>query len=211
MYVSKSVEATKTYEQKIDRVYKTYHFSKARFIENVESVWAWTEGEEFDGLYRILKKTLEGKSRMWERKYRNAGITFDEFHSVMLAKAWELSLSYNPQDTDFLYYEILLPSLHNAVIDFLRREKRYRRCNVSNGQDVDSVMPDIADSVVDRLTVQQLLQDNVLTVEERILLCAMYDSDGRIGTVYRQLGYSRMQYRRMIQKIRRKVTDYDVR
>jgi hypothetical protein len=203
------------------RITAWYKPSKAHFILKVEDDWSYEcydDPSEYDEttfvrLYKTLHQTIDAKAKKYERRFGRNGYTYDDFASVMWEKARLLARDHHRSKGDYALYETLLVSLDNAVRDYLRKEKRYRE-RVQRYIELEKSKrqsePDVADTVVDLMVVQQILSDQRLSDEERKLLQTIYENpDDKPAEIARKMGFQyRVEYDRMLKRIRRKLVDY---
>lgn len=200
---------------------------KADFILTVERLW-----EEFAlaldapeirerRLHKLLKAlqfTIQKKAETLERKWVNKKISAADFESEFWITAWELCEEKYSPHTPFYLYETFLLALDRKGIDVVRKYTRVKKRTLNTGslsllehaKDWLSSGEDIEGHITDRMLVEQILRDKVLTDLEREILWIKYeDPDLSLRKIGEKLGMHVEEVRRTMVRIKKKLRDYD--
>lgn len=154
----------------IERIYA----DDTAYYEDTDSYDEFT----MSALYGSCKVAISGKLRKWAK--RNPGIDPADFESAMSEAVWDVVKRYDPANTEFYLYETVLIALDRSCIDTVRSNTGYRRKSaVTSIVPLESVLAvasdtDMAEMICDRLFIEQMIDDNSLSDDDKRLLRLLY-------------------------------------
>lgn len=198
---------------------------KAEYILKVERVWekyALAFGREqrahlLDSLLREFQFVIQKKAKAMARKWGSKKIPEADFEHAFWITAWQLCEERYNHYTEFYLYETLLLALERKGMDIIRKHTKTKKralntASVRLHEKAAYLFPsdeDIEKQVTDRMLVEQILSDEVLTSDERLLLETIYQNpDLSYRAISREIGTHHEQVKRNLERIRRKLQHY---
>lgn len=199
-----------------------YKPSKIKFMYQFEKVVIeYCVTGDFTKIFNMLKTTIQGndghggKARAWANKWRNKRLYEDDFASVFWEEAEKVC--YGPKNFDYLTYETIMVAMDRRAIDLTRKATLTKQgefeCSVARFNREEAFKDQavsIEDEVLNKLVVQQILNDPALTMEERHLLAVIYETP---NLSFQELAClsglkHHEQVRRILTRIKNKLSDY---
>ncbi len=210
--------------QRIRRMFKrindTYPDWKVRKIVWFEDIIDYWDDEDWTKVRKMVEKTVQFYSQLWERKAQSSGIRLyrDDFEELFWGVVWDVIESYDWRK-DFYLLETLELAFKSRALDKIRWAKRHKRAHEYTaaqlpenvGRDIRFAdKQDIENEVVNRLTVEEMFEEQSLTEKERSLLAFLYDKpDATLDEMASSLAISHKEMaRRVLLGLRKKLSQY---
>ncbi|MDU9695561.1 hypothetical protein O0Q50_30630 [Priestia aryabhattai] len=204
-------------EQKLKGL-KKRHSAKVAYILNIEKLWedyAFNRTEKLmNRLLKALRFTIQLKSEYWGNRWRNKRLSASDFESIFYEVAFKLCDKYE-WFSNFYFYETLLLIFERRATDLTRkietRRGRFEASIVPLTNEADEFLPntvDVETEVLNRDLVNQIINHETLTVQEKKLLQEIYNNpDASYKDWAEAIGLKHhQQVIRMLQRIKRKIS-----
>lgn len=211
------LKSTSFNEQKLENL-KRRRPDKVVYILNIETLWeayAFNRNEKLmNELLKALSFTIQRKSEYWGNRWKNKRLSALDFESIFYEEAFKLCDEYE-WFSNFYFYETLLLIFERRATDFTRKIKTRRgrfEANILPLTDkAAEFLPnniDVEQEVLNRSLVNQIFNEEALTIQEKQLLQEIYKNpDGSYKEWAEAIGLKHhQQVIRMLQRIKCKLT-----
>jgi hypothetical protein len=180
--------------------YQNSH-SKIEFILDIEKLWekyALDRTEQTQQrLLKALEFTIKQKAKAWGNRWENKRLSTADFESVFYEETMKLCEKYH-QYNDFYFYETFLLALQRRGLDVARQvqkgQKKFESEVFSLKDETAEFISndvDIESDVLNRVLVEQILNDPSLTAQERYLLHLIYiNADASYSEIAKKAGFN---------------------
>lgn len=202
--------------EKRRRVLTYYEPWKASLIFEVEQAWEhYQEDGDFMKVFKLLKTRVHIVASTYADNWGNWRLSYTDFEEALWYEVARIvKKSYNGY-SDFYLYETVNKALDRRCMDVVRKATKTKQGRFEHSAkalplDFEQNYPspeNIESDVTNRVLVNQILNDPVLTKDEREFLKVYYDNP---GTSFQQLadalGYKhRENTRRVFARIKKKL------
>jgi hypothetical protein len=206
-------------ERKLEGLNARYQYrdNKIKFVLDIEKLWekyALDRTEQTQQrLLKALEFTIKQKAEAWGYRWKNKRLSIADFESVFYEEAMKLCEKYY-QYNDFYFYETFLLALERRGLDVARKVQKGQNKFESEvfplKDETVEFIPndvDIESDVLNHVLVEQILNDQVLTAQERYLLYLIYNNvDASYSEIAKKAGFNHHeQVRRMLKRISNKL------
>ncbi|KEF39988.1 hypothetical protein M670_01012 [Schinkia azotoformans MEV2011] len=167
-------------------------------------------------LIKLIKDTGRGFYNAWRK---NCRLSYHDFQSVLYEKAWKIIDDYSPHGKWYLY-EHLQRGLHQACVDFLRREgltkdrtshinAEFHRTTGLSENNQESDLFDLEESVLFSKSIKEVLA--TLEADELKVFNIFLDSDNieevTLDVICHEMGLKhRQQAKRILDRLKVKLS-----
>lgn len=207
--------------EKRKRVLTNYNAGHAGCIFSVEKAWKeYRDTDDFTKLYEKLQGRVKRLAEFNGKNWVNWRLSEHDFESVLWEEIWRIIRNYNGW-TDFYLLETIDQALMRRCIDVQRRASKTRRGEFENGasslESINESKPipsndNTEQKATNRVLVNQIINDPILTEEERRFIKIFYDNTGAtFREIAEMMGYNHSETaRRLLARVRKKLTRYAV-
>ncbi|PEM14470.1 sigma-70 family RNA polymerase sigma factor [Bacillus wiedmannii] len=199
---------------------------KAEYILRIEKLWEEfamefnqeAREQRLEKLLEELRFTIQTKAEALAKKWINKKISAEDLEHEFWITAWTLCIEKYNHYQDFYLYETLLLALERKSIDVIRKYTKTKKQAInadslpllSKANNLYPSDEDIEKQATDRILVQQILRDELVSVQEQKILEIIYENP---NLSYRKisdiLGIHMEQVRRTLGRIKRKLRSYE--
>lgn len=219
MGLTKPIRETKLVKRKTNQ--RTRTAGQLKWRHDIQQIWL--SGDD-DKLYRAMQGRIVSKARFYGKRYSNFHINQADVESMLWELTWEITMRpFDPDSLPFMdVWDIAVKRRMVTLLKQMRPRVKYERGGVKYvtvevhdhryfDEEISHMLPakDVETEVINRLTVQQMCNDERLTDRQRYLLVVMLDNpDATLQELAEIVGEQRRDtvYKR-IKAIRDKLRD----
>jgi hypothetical protein len=181
------------------------------FILNVEKAWErYSVNRDFTELYRLFVPVVKAKAQLCARKWESCGVSAEDFESIFWEETWRICENYR-WTSDFYLSETIYESFKKREIDVVRKVTGGGKLGHSVSlNEQDHIGGNVEKEVTDKLLIEQMLEEALLTEKEKQFLAAWYENpEGTLQELARSSGHKHaMEAKRIQARLRRKLEMY---
>ena len=199
--------------QRIKRMYPRSLANLIFALENIHDECIYLQ--DFTKLVLTLKRFVKRKAEYYEHRWKHWRLSASDFESEFWEVIWRLAEDYDASSKFYLGETILLALNRRAknITHFATQTKKGKLFHGAlplNEESIKNAIVDFEQNIIDKVLVEQLINDYALTNEDKQYITNLYNSPGASHQWLADImGYKHKEKsRRMLKRIRKKVYRY---